>query len=322
MKTRSLLGVGIVLLLAGLPVGAQNSPKAEKSNSPPAAATTSAKSKSNADDLAAIHQASQEFVKAFNAGDAKAIAALWTIDGDYTDETGEVFSGREAIEKEYAKFFAGNKGKQIQIVIDSLRALSDTTAIEDGRVILQPAPARGAGGASYMAVHVKVGGKWLMSTVRDSRVISTAPPTGNDLDDLEWLIGTWHAEEFGSSTESVCRWVANKSFVQRDYVVKHPDDTTSSGVQLIGYNPRENTLQSWNFSSDGGFAVGVWTRRENGWSAELEGTTGKGIRTTAVNLLTRLDNNAYAWQSVSRRSGGVSLPDTDEVVLKRKVASR
>jgi hypothetical protein len=33
--------------------------------------------------------------------------------------------------------------------------------------------------------------------------------------------------------------------------------------------------------------------------------------------LTRLDDNAYVWQSTSRTIAGQSLPDTDEVVLKR-----
>ena len=31
-----------------------------------------------------------------------------------------------------------------------------------------------------------------------------------------------------------------------------------------------------------------------------------------------LDDNAYAWQSFQRRIGDVALPDTDEVVIKRK----
>ena len=40
--------------------------------------------------------------------------------------------------------------------------------------------------------------------------------------------------------------------------------------------------------------------------------------TTAVNVLTKLDENAYSWQSVQRTAGGVSLPDTEEIILKRR----
>ena len=33
-----------------------------------------------------------------------------------------------------------------------------------------------------------------------------------------------------------------------------------------------------------------------------------------------LDDNAYVWQSVQRFLGDVALPDTDEVVIKRRPA--
>lgn len=272
------------------------------------------------DDLASIRRASEEFVAAFNRGDAPAVAALWTEDGDYTDESGRAFAGRAAIEQEYAGFFAAYSGVKIRIVIDSLRLLSHGAAIEDGRAIIEPAPAGAPATGKYTAVHVKVNGKWLMSTVRDARVETTS--AYRSVEDLEWLIGTWVAEERGAKTESVCRWVANKSFVERSYTATRPDGTTASGVQLIGFNPQAGHVQSWSFTSDGGHAVGIWSPREKGWSAEVHGVLGDGTSTTAVNLLTRLDDHAYVWQSVQRAAGGVSLPDTDEVVIKRVSAGR
>jgi len=245
------------------------------------------------------------------------VAAHWTADGDYTDESGTKFSGREAIEREYGQFFTAHPGHKIRLAIDSLKLLSDSAAIEDGRAVLDPAPAGAPATSRYTAVHVKVDGQWLMSTVRDARV--ETPSNFRNVADLEWLIGTWTAEEHGAKTESVCRWIANKSFVERSYTVTHADGTTTSGVQLIGFNPQGGHVQSWNFSSDGGHAAGVWTPRAGGWSAEIRGTTGDGTSTSATNLLTRLDDNAYAWQSVQRSAGGQSLPDTDEIILKRKI---
>jgi hypothetical protein len=146
-----------------------------------------------------------------------------------------------------------------------------------------------------------------------------ATPSGYEkVADLEWLIGVWTAEEHGAKTESVCRWVANKSFVERSYTVTQPDQTTTSGVQLIGFNPEQGHIQSWNFSSDGGHAIGAWSPSANGWSAVLHGVMGDGTPTTAINRLEKLDDNAYVWQSVQRTAGGKPLPYTDEVVLKRK----
>jgi uncharacterized protein (TIGR02246 family) len=286
----------------------------------PALAQAPAATPNSSAELDAVRATSQAFVEAFNKGDAQAVAALWTKDGDYTDDSGQTFVGRDAIEKDYAAFFAENPKARIRVVVDKLRLLSDTAAVEDGRATEDPLPLGPPAVGKYMAVHVKVDGKWLMSTVRETRV--ETPSAYHRVADLEWLIGTWTAEENGAKSESVCRWVANKSFVERRYTVTRPDGTTTSGVQLIGWNPEEGRVQSWNFSSDGGYAVGVWEPASGGWSAEVRGATGDGRRTTAVNRLKRLDDNAYTWQSVDRTVDGAALPDTDEIVIKRQPTGR
>ena len=271
-------------------------------------------------DLAAIREASEAFVVAFNKHDAKAVAAHWTESGDYIDDSGQTFAGRDAIEKAYSDFFASNSSAQIRIVIDSLRVLGDSAAIEEGRAILDPAPPGAPAIGKYTAEHVKVDGKWLMARVRDLRI---EPPSAyRNVADLEFLIGSWTAEEHGVKIESVCRWVANKSFVQRNYTVTHVDGTSISGVQIIGWNAEMGHVQSWDFSPDGGHAVGIWSPKADGWAAEIRGVTGDGVPTAAVNLLTRLDDNAYAWQSVNRTAGETGLPDTDEVVIKRNDKTR
>ena len=43
---------------------------------------------------AAIHKSAEAFVTAFHKGGAKALAAFWTPDGDYVDESGRVLKGR------------------------------------------------------------------------------------------------------------------------------------------------------------------------------------------------------------------------------------
>jgi uncharacterized protein (TIGR02246 family) len=273
----------------------------------------------DASNLNAIRSGSEAFVDAFNRGDAKAVAMLWAADGDYIDEMGRKFQGRAAIEKEYADFFSEHRGVKIRIVIDSLRLIGSDAAVEDGRAILDPAPAGAPAATKYTAVHAKIDGQWLMVTVRDTRM--ERPSAYGNIADLEWLIGTWTAEENGSRSESVCRWIANKSFVERSHTTTQPDGTVLSGVQIIGWNPERGHVQSWNFSADGGHAIGVWTQRERGWAAEVQGVTGDGALTTAVNLLTRLDDNAYVWHSIQRTAGGRSLADTDEVVLRRRPAT-
>ena len=228
----------------------------------------------SAAEIAAIRAESEAFVAAFNKADAKAIAALWTEDGEYIDDTGRRFAGRDAIEKGYAEFFADNPNAKIQITIDSLRLLSHDAAMEDGRAVTDPPPVGAAGFSKYTATHVKVDGKWLMASVRDTWI--ETPAKASSAADLEWLVGTWVAEEHGVKIESVCRWVANDRFIERRYTTTLVDGTKTSGVQLIGWNPKGGHVQSWDFSPDGGHAVGIWSPQQGGWSAEMRGVTGDG----------------------------------------------
>ena len=292
--------------------------QAQAADSPRPDANAAAEPQESSPEVAAIRAGSEAFVAAFNKQDAKAIAALWIEDGEYIEDSGRRFAGRAAIEKGYAELFAGNPAAQMKIAIDSLRLVGPNAAIEDGRAVVEPAPTGAVGVSSYTAVHVKVDGKWLMASVRDTWI--ETPASVRSASDLEWLIGTWSAEEHGVQTESVCRWAVDGRFIERRYTTTQVDGTKTSGVQLIGWNPQGGHVQSWDFSPDGGHAIGVWSPTEGGWQATVQGTTGGGISTTAVNWLIRLDDNAYVWKSVQRFLGEVPLPDTDEVVIKRRPA--
>ncbi len=306
MNRRLILALGIFLSGISTPLLLAQSPA-----TPTTRVVTTAVS-----DTEAVAQSAAAFEVAFNSGNAVAVAALWTEDGEYVDDGGQSFKGRKAIQGEYERVFADGKDHKIRIVIDSLTLDGESTATEQGRAMLDPAPAGAPAFGSYTATHTKVNGKWLMSKVVDARI--ELPSSYNFVADLDWLIGTWVAEEYGSKTVSVCSWVANKSFVQRIYTVTTPDQITTSGVQMIGYNPQGRHVQSWNFSPDGGHAVGTWWPRENGWMAQMQGMSADGRSSSATVLLTRLDDNAYVWQSINRMFDGQSLPETDEVILKRQ----
>jgi uncharacterized protein (TIGR02246 family) len=313
MRQSTVVALLTVIWGAGLGLAQQTGAKSPETEE-------AAERRESSPDLDAIRAGSQTFVAAFNKQDAKAVAALWTEDGQYSDDAGRVFAGRAAIGTAYAEFFAQNPGAQLRVVVDSLRLLSPDAAIEAGRAMVALRPDGTPGISSYTAVHVKVDGKWLMATVRDAP--GSASSAGQNAADLEWLVGTWVAEEHGVRTESVCSWVAGKSFLERKHTTTRPDGTTASGVQLIGWNPQAGHVQSWSFTSDGGHAIGIWMPIEGGWQAKVDGTTGDGTPTTAVNVLRRLDDNAYAWQSVRRFLGESALPDTEEIVIKRRPAVR
>jgi uncharacterized protein (TIGR02246 family) len=266
---------------------------------------------------AAIQKTATAFADAFNRGDAKAIAALWTTTGEYVDESGNEHVGQAAIESCYADFFKANPGASLTLVIDSVRSVSPTAAIEDGRAVLTLPSAGETSSSAYSVVHSKVDGRWLMASVREERM--DGGTAHEHIADLQWLIGSWTAEDQGVTTKSECQWIGDKSFVERRYTTKAADGVESSGVQIIGWNAQAGRVQSWNFGADGSFAVGVWTPTEGGWQASVSGVTIGGATTSAINRFQRLDDNAYVWQSVDRSLDATSLPDSDEVIVRRDV---
>lgn len=313
MRKAKFVAALLTLFTGNLALAQGPDPAAPDSTAPGSAATST--TRSNDPDLDGIRAGSKDFVDAYNKGDAAAIAGMWTETGDYVDGAGNTFVGRQAIEKSYADFFAASADAKLQLNIDSLKALSDTAAVECGTSTIEVPPVAAVVGR-YEAIHVKVDGRWQMASVRD--VVIQTNVAEQNLSDLNFLIGTWIAEEHGNKIESVCRWISDDSFIKRDYTTTYFDGTQTSGLQLIGWNPQGGYIQSWTFSPDGGYAVGVWMPTEAGWSAQMQGMTGSGISTTSVNLFRRLDDNAYVWQSFDRTVGGVAIDDTNEVVIKRQ----
>jgi uncharacterized protein (TIGR02246 family) len=274
-----------------------------------------------ADDAGQIRQSTEAFAKAFDQGDAQAIAALWTPDGKLVDAMGRVFKGRAEIEAAYKEFFAAHPGDKIKISVDSIQLLGEDAALEQGTASLEPADSRGTeSGATYTAVHVRGDGKWMMAFVHEAN--AAAPASAATLNDLDWMVGTWTAEEYGATMTVECRWLPNNSFLERKFTLHTPDKLTTSGMMLIGVDPRTGGLASWNFNFDGSHAVAAWMPTPHGWAIHSVGLLPDGTETHAVNVITKLDDNAYAWRSMYRSVGLQQLPDVGEIVLRRAAPAK
>ena len=104
MKTQRLVGLAFCLA-AALAVG-QFAARGKTPGPPQAARTQTDPAQGNG-------KRAQAFIDAFNKGDAKAVAAFWTPDGDYIDEAGkQIRRAAQAIEKLYDKVFGGHEGCQ------------------------------------------------------------------------------------------------------------------------------------------------------------------------------------------------------------------
>jgi uncharacterized protein (TIGR02246 family) len=262
----------------------------------------------------AVRRTAQVFTEAFNHGNAEAVAALWTQDGEYTIGRRSL-KGREAIAKTYSDYFRTHPGATMSVNVDSIRVLAPTVAIERGTAATTEAPGGVRSESAYMAVHVKQGDKWLMASVRESEMPSVT--VAADLKDVVWLVGTWAADGDASKVELRYDWMAGKHFLKGQTTITANDGSTSGGTQIIGKDPQSGRLVSWFFNADGGHGYGEWSQQGSRWVINTEGMSADGAPTSATNIIYRADDNVASWQSVDRAIGETQLPNTKEIVMER-----
>lgn len=271
--------------------------------------------KSDSADKAAVAKTAEAFVAAFDKGDAKTLAAFWTRDGDYTDQTGKSFKGREAIEKEFRAFFAEHKGLKLRIDSHTLRFLTADVAIEDGTTAVIPAdgpPSR----ARYSIVHVKKDGQWLLGSVRDAPFV----PPGNyeHLRVLEFALGDWASEGDKGEVERLSvSWDDNQNFLHATFATTIRDVSVGTARQCVGWDPNAKRIRSWIFDATGGFGEGSWSRDGKKWVIKTSSVLQDGTKATATHIVSPVDADTITLRSTDRTANGEKLPDTKEVKLKR-----
>jgi uncharacterized protein (TIGR02246 family) len=273
----------------------------------------------NPADEQAIRATAAEFVKAFNAGDAKTIGAEWSTDAQYTDESGQVFHGRAAIEKEYADLFKAQHGLTMALTIESLRFLGPDIAIEKG-IAKVKSPADADTAARYTVVHARRDGKWVMIVGRDAPYVAVAD--GDYLKDLAWLIGEWSTGSKDQGLRIKFEWIAQRNFIKNSFMAVKDGQEKLTGAQVIGWNPKLGRIVSWHFDAQGGYGNDAWTKDGSKWVITATGVLRDGSESSAVNVLTPIDADSFTWQSVMRTLDGVSLPDAAPVKVMRMPATK
>ena len=104
----------------------------------------------------------------------------------------------------------------------------------------------------------------------------------------------------------------------RSFAVVVGDEVDISGMQIIGWDPVAKQIRSWVFDSDGGFAEGRWTHKDDRWLIQQTGTLPNGSKSSAVNIFKYIDDNSFTWQSINRVVDGDVLPNIDEMLVVRK----
>jgi uncharacterized protein (TIGR02246 family) len=315
MRMLASVTVALLFFLAAAAANAQSNVEPAAAAQANSATTVS----SHDEDEKAIRLVIDACAKAYNAHNAKDMAALFTPDGEIVNEDGQRTQGRPAIEQVFAAVFQDHPQGQIKIAVEAIRFVGPTVAIEDGvsTVVHQPnaAPER----SRYTVVHVKEDGKWQMASARDLPDVTS--PAEEQLKEIEWLVGDWVDESPDAMVATSYSWTDNHKFILSEFKVQRSGHRLMTGTQRIGWDPLAGQIHSWVFDSEGGFAEGLWTRNGNQWIAKMTGVTREGKAASSTNITTLVNKDRMTWQSRDRVVGGERTPDLEEIPIARKPPS-
>lgn len=264
------------------------------------------------EDRAAIRTVMDSFVETFEARDAKALAGHFTAEGEFLNVQGIKVRGRSALEDAFAKFFSQAPDVTAQIQPESLRFLSHDSAIDEGTVTVRRGPVDPATNARYTALVVREEGAWRLALISESPAVDEPL-----IEDLAWLIGQWKSVSgAGAEIRTTYAWVPGKKFIQMQFALKETE-LALSGTQIIGVDPATGLIHSWTFEASGGVGEADWHRDGDHWVLDAAGTLADGSTLTETNVLRRVDDDTFTWQSVNRLLGDAELADLAPVKVTR-----
>ena len=267
-------------------------------------------------DEKALQERNKALIEAFDRGDAAALAEFWTPDGDYMDELGHLYKGRQAIKESFEKLFSTEKGAKLKIHRTAFRFVRPDLAIGDGIMEVLPAGDAPPTAARFTTVQVKKDGQWFIESVREATV--SAPTHAEKLEELSWLIGAWANEPGkGPQTRLEFSWAENQNFIVNHFSTALRDVPVAGGTQWIGWDAAAKQIRAWVFDSTGSISEAAWARDGDRLVSKTTTTLPDGKRAASVNIVTRVDPDHMTWQSTSRSVDGKQLPDTEVVKLQR-----
>ncbi|MFN0199195.1 MAG: YybH family protein [Planctomycetaceae bacterium] len=263
-------------------------------------------------------ESAQAFVDAYAKRDAKAIGEMFTDDAEFYDEFGERTEGRAAIVAMYqAVFDAGSDGTIDGIVIDRVRQINDTVAMEEGTVTASESADGPLFRNRYVALHTKdADGNWKINTLKD--MPRESGERHEQLTPLSWMLGEWVNEDEESVVHTECDWSEDGNFLLRRFTVQMLDGREMNGVQRTGWDAHAKKLRSWTFDSEGGYISGDWTKNDNQWLLTNTGVTADGKTVSGTAVYTVIDAEMITWQLQNVIVGDQVMPDGQVVTMVRR----
>ena len=209
-------------------------------------------------DLAALKADVLDWIAAYNAGDADAVAALHAEDGVVMAPGAVAAVGRAAIRDFIAADIASSKAQGLTFTADesSDAAVDGNTGWTSGTFGVADASGNTVATGKYLSVYERINGEWQI--VRDIWNSDPAVNTGQQL--AEAYIGIWNSREFDRID----------ALMSADFKRRAPDQNADGPAEIKAFMANvHDTYANFGITLDASAAAGdtvflAWTSVSNG----------------------------------------------------------
>lgn len=255
----------------------------------------------------AIRAASAAYVAAYNGRDFTTLADQWAEKAELV-EGGERVEGREPIVRSIRGWLERHPQAGIAIEITDIEMLAAPLARVSGVMRFTRRPGDRQAVSRFTSLRVLEDGKWRLV---ESLV---APSHAAALDDLDWLVGRWQAEDSkaGVTAEATYEKAAGGyAIVGRSKLVSKAG-TTIEAIEVIHADRDSGVIRSRTLDSTGAQAEGILGGDGTTLEQLLVGTPAdavNGREARWVRTITQTGDGRFTLHAIERSIDGVPLPD-------------
>src|SRR5262245_28672771 len=277
-------------------------------------ASTTAITADDKSDADAIQAEVEAFVNHFNSANVEAVVGCFLPRGELVDEEGNVYQGRDELKQLFTQYFAEFPGAKLNVDIESVRVVGDGLLIEEGTRSLSAEDGSSAN-VRYVTIRAKTDGQWRIASTRELKD-DPAPSPGDRLAPLAWLVGEWVSEDDDAAVEISYRWDEDRNFLLGDIRSTQAGKLLMKSTQRIAWDPRAETVRSWLFDGDGGFAECNWTQVDDGWVIKTQATLPNGASGSATVTITFVTKDQFILRGTERVVGDSRIDDFELTVSR------
>lgn len=272
------------------------------------------------DTASAVEKAAVGYAAAFNAGDAAALADQWTARARLV-EGGSRLDGREAIAASIVAWRKQHPQAKMEIAVDDVEVIAEPLARVSGRMRFTREPGARTVESAFTSIRVREDGHWRIAESTVTPVHATA------LDDLDWMLGSWHGEVGDRATIDITYEKSLNGFAimgRTRVVPKGAGEAAASrgieAVEIIHADRDAGLIRSWVFDSTGARAEGFFTSDGTSFEKTMAGTPSAAVRGREARwtqMIVPMGDDRVTTHMVERSIDGVPVPDAPPVNFRR-----